>query len=145
MSRNNLKKVNIQVVFPKEYDKPPKVKVLEPRDFRLETSDAKGLKGFMMLKPSEGGAIIHIDYQANFDNFQCDIYIQFCPCCEELLEKWPSFFPVVSGPGGKLAPVVPVGFCMNCGSLFVSKRTITELVVQKEKPRILSPHGGLAI
>jgi len=135
---NTLISINISVFFKQKYEKPPRVKLRKPNTGKLLdiTTDSFSFK--ITVNPKKTRRI-EIKYKADFEDFEDEVLLQFCPACLEPLAAWPGFRAVFIAPNGQQIPGIPTGFCPLCGCVFVSKKDLNNIQKQ-EKSNIILPN-----
>lgn len=132
-----IKTVKLRIDFKKPYEKPPKIKIIEPPKAQAKSIEGKGFDVLIPVNPHIT-TDIRVIFFANTDREEVGILTQFCPGCGELLGKWPVILVLV-GPQNQ----VPISVCPLCGNLFMDRKCLHKTIAaMKGEKQIIIPGRG---
>jgi len=130
------KTICAEILFKKTYPEPPKIKIVEPKIAAVERVTCDSFTCRMTINSNKTWKI-DIKYQANFDQGDFIVYVQFCPACNKLLGHLTVFTPACMAGGNNLSQGPQLVFCPDCGCVFMIKKNLEEFKKSQESGLIL--------
>ena len=131
----------LTIPFQKPFPSIPTIRILSPEGVVITNTTEDNFTIKFTLRNIHKVSLYEIKVSINGQPQESFIVqLQFCPACKTLLGNW-MIITMQTTTGGK----IPFDCCPVCGCTFIPKRTLMQIIQQKESSIILPGTKGMSL